>query len=291
LWALLVVGGCGRLAFDPIAADSGDGDRGDAPRPACTAFTPWSAPVIVPGLDTPAADDSGGQVSPDGLALYYARDNHLRVARRADRTSPWATSLIAELDGPVQYDPTVTGDELELFFTRDAGAFLCIYSATRTARTMPWSTPVRLDELCSGRDAGGAYVTADGLTLYYTPVVSAGEGSIYVTTRPDRATRFQAGQPIAGLPGATVGSFGYAALSADQLTIYFESTIAGTLDIYEATRSSLAEPFSAATPVPMVNTAARDEDVSITADGLELYFDSDRAGQSQDVYVLTRSCI
>jgi hypothetical protein len=291
--ALLFLSGCGRIAFDPLAADGapGDGSGGDA-RAACESFSAWSTPVLVPGLDT-SDDDSGSQVTADGLGLYYASNKHLHAAHRSDRGSPWNSALIAELDGPIQYDPSVTADELELFFTRQTASDQCIYYSSRTSTGSPWSAPVRLDELCAEADAGGAYVTADGLTLLYTPLVSAGEGSIYVTTRPDRGVRFPAGAVIDGLPGAVAGTYGFGALSADQLHLYFEMNVGADLDVYEATRPDLVSPFSAPTIVPGLDVpTVRDEDVSITADGLELFFDSNRApAQGQAIHVATRTCL
>lgn len=290
--ALLIVSGCGRIAFDPLADDvTGDGGA-DAAAPACENFSAWSTPVLVPGLDT-SGEEAGSQIGPDGLALYFSRGYYLHVARRADRTSPWISELITDLQVPDrQFDPTVTGDELEMFFTREApDASHCIYYTSRTTKTTPWSTPVIQSQLCTPRDAGGAYVTADGLALYYTPIYPGSEGAIYVTTRAARTDSFAAGVAIDGLPGATIGSFGYGALSGDQLQLYFEMD--NPLEIYEATRTSVTAPFSAPTPVPNVNVAtARDEDASITADGLELYFDSDRAGaQGQAIHVATRTCL
>lgn len=284
--ALLVAGGCGRIAFDPLAADAADAA---APADACT-LGPWGLPALVPGLDTDD-EDSGSQITADGLGLYYATNNHLHAAHRPDRGSPWTTELIAELDGPSQFDPSVTADELELFFTRDDSVSPCIFYTSRTSTSLAWSTPVRLDALCTTRDAGGAYVTADGLTLFYTSTMGVSEGSIYVTTRPDRAAPFPAGTMIAGLPGTDEGTYGYGALSSDLLTLYFESS--SPLDLYSATRAALGDPWGAAVPLATVNTADREEDVSITADGLELYFDSDRPSThtNANIYVATRSCL
>ncbi|NVB82807.1 MAG: hypothetical protein HOV81_30800 [Kofleriaceae bacterium] len=282
--ALLIVSGCGRVAFDP------QNDSGAPQADACT-LGPWSAPMLAPGLasDLP---DSGGQVTPDGLGLYYAQNNKLHVARRPDRSSAWTTALIEELDlGSNQYDASVTADELEIFFTRsEGGNAVCLYYASRTSTAMAWSIPVRLDELCTTRDAGGAYVTPDGLTLLYTPVYS-GEGTIFVTTRPDRSTRFPAGTLVDGLPGLTAGTYGYGAMSADQLTLYFEGD--SPLDLFSATRASIGEPWSAPVPLSTINSGYTEEDVSVTADGRELYFDSDRpaAQMDENIYVVTRDCI
>lgn len=286
--ALLVVGGCGRIAFDPLVDEA----TSDAAVPACENFSAWSTPMLVPGLDT-VDEEAGSQISPDGLALYFSRGYYLQVARRADRTSPWIDEPILEIEVTErQFDPTVTADELEMFFTREeTDTSNCIYYTSRTSKTLPWGTPQLQTDLCQAIDAGGPYISGDGLTLYYSPLFGAEEGAIYVTTRTSRTERFAAGAAVDGLPGSTVGDFGFPALSADQLHLYLES--GAPLDIYEATRTSVTAPFSAATPVPGVNvTTARDEDVSITADGLELYFDSNRAGaQGQAIHVATRSCL
>ena len=84
-------------------------------------------------------------------------------------------------------------------------------------------------------------------------------------------------------------------LSRNGLTLYFQSNRAGgagSSDIYMATRATTSAPFG--TPSLLagdVNLPASDGGPSISADGLSLYFHSNRVGGFgvSDLYVATRS--
>lgn len=82
-------------------------------------------------------------------------------------------------------------------------------------------------------------------------------------------------------------------LSNDRLTIYFMSDRsggAGDSDIWYATRPSTTDPFGAPENLAVVNTGAMEASPSISADGLTLYFNSDRSGGlgGQDIWQATR---
>lgn len=74
-----------------------------------------------------------------------------------------------------------------------------------------------------------------------------------------------------------------AGLSADELTVYFDSSRpggAGCTDVWRATRASRDLAFGAPTAVPVFNTTMCDRGLSITADGLFLYTGSNAPGGS-----------
>lgn len=80
-------------------------------------------------------------------------------------------------------------------------------------------------------------------------------------------------------------------LSADELTIYFYSSL-GSIDLWSARRSSVAEPFGAPFPLSAVSSAQEDYDPMLSPDGLTLWFASRRdATTGTDgarLYVATR---
>jgi hypothetical protein len=83
-------------------------------------------------------------------------------------------------------------------------------------------------------------------------------------------------------------------LTADGLRIYFYSDRAGGsggYDIWTAVRASWATPFSAPVPVAELDTASADRDPHVSADGLVMFFASDRPGGvgSNDIWVATRT--
>ncbi|MBI4601535.1 MAG: PD40 domain-containing protein, partial [Planctomycetes bacterium] len=79
-------------------------------------------------------------------------------------------------------------------------------------------------------------------------------------------------------------------LSADGRTLYFASDRPdnGDFDLYAASREGFGEPFGDAEPLcgSDINTSALDAGPSISRDGQELYFYSDRSGQ-RDIYGAT----
>ncbi len=84
------------------------------------------------------------------------------------------------------------------------------------------------------------------------------------------------------------------ALSADGLELYFQSSRAGGFgdsDLYVAKRASLQDEWQPAQNLgPTVNTDAAESGPSLSADGLTLYFNSNRPGGfgGQDLYMTTR---
>jgi Tol biopolymer transport system component len=83
-------------------------------------------------------------------------------------------------------------------------------------------------------------------------------------------------------------------ISADGLTLYFDSLRPGgygNWDIWVSRRESINDAWGEPEPLPPpVNSAYRDAGPSISADGLSLYFASDRPGGygSFDIWVTTR---
>jgi Tol biopolymer transport system component len=84
-------------------------------------------------------------------------------------------------------------------------------------------------------------------------------------------------------------------ISADSLSLYFCSNRPGghgNLDLWITVRATIGEPWSEPVNLgPIVNSSSREAGPYISADGLELYFQSDRLGGQgdRDIWVTTRS--
>jgi cysteine-rich repeat protein len=81
-------------------------------------------------------------------------------------------------------------------------------------------------------------------------------------------------------------------LTDDLLEIYFSSDRSGGPggeDVWFATRAATSDPWGAAAPVPGVNSASNENTPMISADGLTLWFASQRGGGAHDLYVATRA--
>jgi len=291
---------CGRLDFDPhagrdaLATDS----TPSMPDAACT-LGPWGSPVALASLNT-TNTDYGGQLTADGLAIYFDSDRtgqqDLYVARRDTRAATFgAPTRIAELSSQqTDADPSPTADELDLIFDSNRTNDLCLWESTRASIADAWGAPVKLAALCAPSAATGPYLTGDGLTLYFTIGVDPqNEGALGVTHRPSRTDPFGPVTPLPEQLTTNPPDGGYPALTADQRTIYFEqangSGGAATITIHEATRDASGGKFGTRQPFDAVTLGPNNGDPSITADGLDFAFDSDASGNA-DLYEMTRSC-
>jgi hypothetical protein len=121
---------------------------------------------------------------------------------------------------------------------------------------------------------------------------AADEGPIGDAGRPpcDPSMPFLTPVLVPGLNDAPYRQ-GWPRLSPDELEVYFVRVAPGRsdLDLYRATRSSVAEPFSVPVPLDELNTPFNELDASITGDGSKLLLESDRDTGYGTVYASTRS--
>ena len=139
-------------------------------------------------------------------------------------------------------------------------------------------------------------ISADGLELYFHSMRSGGqgEGDIWVTTRTTKDEAW--GTPVNLGPLVNSSSYEFdACISADGLSLYVNSMRPGSYgedDLWINTRATASDPWGPAVNLgPTVNCPTWDYGPSISADGLSLYFASNRPdgfGES-DVYVTTRA--
>jgi hypothetical protein len=140
--------------------------------------------------------------------------------------------------------------------------------------------------------------SGDGLSLAIASDRAVGSGSreafdMYIADRPDTGQPFPEVRIIEELNTSTLDYPNF--LSEDGLTLYFTTDFphpgsSGSYDIYFSRRLSREEPFGEPQPVPGINSADSDYAISLTADGLEAYFNSHRPGsRGADIWVGRRS--
>ena len=144
-------------------------------------------------------------------------------------------------------------------------------------------------------------ISADGLTLYFNSNRPGGHGTfdLWKTTRSTKESAW-------GLPenlGPTVNSSareGGASISADGLSLYFNSTRPGGYgpalwgDIWVTERATTSETWDEPVNLgPIVNSSSHAFGASISYDGLSLFFGSDSADEpgNDDICVTTRATI
>jgi hypothetical protein len=149
----------------------------------------------------------------------------------------------------------------------------------------------------SSGDQEGPSISADGLSLYFQSNRPGGVGSwdIWVATRP--TTDAEWGPPENLGPTLNTPSFeGSPCISPDDLSLYFSSNHPGGFggfDLWVTTRATKADKWGIPVNLSSINGPSDDFDASISSDGLELYFVSNRAGGSgdYDLWVTTRATL
>jgi Tol biopolymer transport system component len=160
-----------------------------------------------------------------------------------------------------------------------------------------WSAPINLgSDLNSPGFEGAPSISSDGLVLLMSADREGGPGGadIWMATRESIEDEF--GEP-APFDDAVNTEFAEVnpCLSADGLALYFSSSRdrgESGPKVYVSTREDTTLPFGPAQALgDAVNSESLDGAPSITADGLELYFHSDRpgGGGSRDLWVSRRS--
>jgi hypothetical protein len=154
--------------------------------------------------------------------------------------------------------------------------------------------PVRFDSVYVIPSDDIVCFSSDGLEMYIDRYLSVDNVDLYVLKR---ATVDDDWGPAVSL-GPAVNSpqkDWIASISTSALALYFQSNRPGghgATDIYMTTRTSRNDPWGPPVNLgPTINSSSTDADVSISADGLELYFMSDRSGGygGFDLYVSRRA--
>ncbi len=313
---LLLVEGCGRIGFDPDdaatvmdgAAEDGRidaaGDAAPDARDAAVTLptTAFGTPQRLDLLSSPEGDDDP-TLTADMLEIYFESDRmtgagNIWVARRDSITAPWsAPELVTELSSDRgETSPNVSGDGLTIWLgsQRDSmnpgaiGGDHNIYVATRPDRSSPWSTPVIVPELNSiYLDAPGS-LSADGLSLVLHSRRRPSEiPDIFMATRATLESPWDvAFRDDLSSDRRDISPFLWGRGHVVFFTANLPETV-GRLDIWQAERPTLADPFGPAEPVPGINTPLDEEDTWLSPDGRTIFFASAPDGDN-DLFMATR---
>jgi len=227
-------------------------------------------------------------------------------AARADFTFGEPQNLGLVINTPsYEYATTTSVDGLELYFISTApGGYggWDIWVSTRQNVNHPWGAPSNLGATVnSPYDECFAKLSWDGLTLYFSDIAPGtprpsglGGADIWMSIRATRSAPW--GTPVnAGAPTNSSANDSGPSISRDGLTFVFGSDRVGgygDFDLWMCTRPTVQDPWGAPVNLgPNVNCAYSDFGASLSADGLALFFCSDRAGGvgSYDVWMTTRT--
>jgi hypothetical protein len=163
-----------------------------------------------------------------------------------------------ELAGNVAGDPTIRGDELELFYVRGTNGAYQMASAVRATRTSPWQLAGDApfgDSTASETDPA---INADGTYVAFVSNRGGTENRIYLA---HRACDTWETAPAPGLESTLAMSID---LSWNALVLYYSDL---SSDLYQVRRSSTAEPFG-----PPTRVFTEVQFPAVSSDESELYY-------------------
>jgi hypothetical protein len=315
---LLMAGGCGRVGYEPIVpANPIDGSVAiDAPVTGSDGVVVVPLDGAPPRTDTQGGSSDAAAIKADGalfpidlafflpdlpIALPDLPSVRLDVAK-LDQAGPdtgstamWGPpQLIPALsDRDDDWEPTVTGDLLELYFRSEREnrpAQGDIWVSKRASPNDPWGAPSRVTALSTLAGENSPEVSADGLTIWFTSERSNTGLDIWVSTRADRSAAWT--NPVRAADLSTNGNDEASApnLNLTRIVLHSDRPNRNEYDIFEAVRASTSAPWSTAVPLAGINTTAFEAAPFLSSDDLTIYFVSDRGGGvgNFDLYQATR---
>ena len=137
-------------------------------------------------------------------------------------------------------------------------------------------------------------ISADGLFLYFASwnrEGGYGDGDIWVSTRESTNNEWTVPENLGPLVNSAADEF-QPAISTDGLELYFVRFEGGDADsaIWVTRRATRTEPWGDPVELDLIADSANEWDPSLSADGLELYFDFNVSGISSpsEICVTTR---
>ncbi len=271
----------------------GDADAGPV---MCDVDAAFGAPTAFSKLNTPV-QDAHLRLLPNELTGVFQSNRDggvggvdVYTATRISLGDTWTnvTDLVPINTTAADNDPAISGDGLDIYLSH-AGD---IYRATRPTPTGIFGTPAVVGSVSSAGTDFAPYILPDGSRLYLSSTRNsdAGVSSLFVASVTDAG--FSSASPVGG-SGLGSGDNRFAAVTADDLVMYFASNRGGTgtqggFDVFVATRASTSVPFGSPRVVAEVSSTSDEHADWVSADRCRLYLSSNRSGVDWDIYVATK---
>ena len=200
------------------------------------------------------------------------------------------------------HNPSISADGLSLYFGsyRPGGSGDSdIWVTTRATTNDGWGEPINLGPIInSSVNDGGPCLSADGLAMYFESRRGGYGGfDLWVTTRTTLLDPWSEPVNLGPIVNSSADEF-CTAISFDGLHLFFSDYSLfrpggfGQRDLWTSSRQTVTDPWEI--PVNLgstVNSSAHDQTPSISADGLMLFFASNRPGGrgGADIWVSTRT--
>ena len=129
------------------------------------------------------------------------------IAVQLDAFPPFSSpTLVTGLRGDTidVHDPSLTGDELEIYLSSDTNGVSDIWTSTRTASDSAWNPAVMQSDLSSSGNDVDPDVSPGGLVIYFSSDRAGAGYQLYVSRRTARDQPWDPPQQMAGLGSSTL---------------------------------------------------------------------------------------
>lgn len=152
---------------------------------------PWSAPKLVPALDS-TADEYGGTLTTNGLAIAFysdrGGDHDLYLSVRASLAAPWGPPVelselsTADEEGGPQLDPS---QRIIYFFSNRPGGkgSRDLWMATRSNTSAPFGAPVPIVELNTPGEESDLWISPDLRAIYFGSTAGGMDLNLHMASR------------------------------------------------------------------------------------------------------------
>lgn len=189
------------------------------------------------------------------------------------------------------HDPSLTGDEREIYFSSRVNGQSEIWSSTRVTATSPWKPAIVVNELSGPMNEIDPDVSPDGLLLYFSSDRGGDGPRLYAARRAARTLPWEAPVELSGLGTSTEDT----GPSVDPTSPFmvFASLRGGAADphLFTASRLDALITWTAVAPMSGVNSDRQDENPALFDTALSLIFSSRRTmkGATSDLFETSRS--
>lgn len=263
----------------------------------------FGPPERLSGFELATGSERGPVLDPDSATLLLSSNRSgnedLFEATRSGRGLAFsAASALSGLNTDAdESTPFLAASDLAVYFNsnRSGGSGgRDLYVSTRLVSLVPFINPSRVANVNSAEDDSSPRLAPNELSLLFSSTRPGGAGGadLWLATRSSTWLNFGTPTPLAGVNSAANEDSGH--LSTDRLAIVFDSTRDGGLgghDLWLATRTGTDSAFGSPINLTGLNSGADEVSVSMSEDGQEILFSSNRAdGSAYHLWRALRTC-